>query len=305
MISVCICTYRRPGMLADLLAQLRLQTLGDTIDAVEIVVIDNDPAHSAQQVLAQWQVPPGFRLIVRHVPEPNIALARNAAVAAASGEWIAFVDDDEVPCTDWLVLLWTCVQKHGADGVCGPVFPVYPPEIPAWIVKGRYFERNRLASGTRITEADARTGNALVRSALLSALPGPFDSAFGRTGGEDSVLFRDMLSRGASFVWCDEAPVHEVVPVDRANMRWLLRRSFRVGQTWIRAELLRMPRRQACLNGARLGMKALAQLFACALLVVLCAPFSRIRAFAWARTGAMQLGKLTGMTRFQYREYAS
>lgn len=304
-ISVCICSFRRPVMLAQLLAQLGKQGLTPDIDAIEVVVVDNDPAHSAQPALAAWAVPAGFSLLTRHAPEPNIALARNMAVAAASGEWIAFVDDDEVPCDNWLPQLLACAQLHGADAVFGPVLPIYPADIAPWIVQGRYFDRARPATGARITEQDARTGNALVRAASLVALPGPFDAAFGRTGGEDSVLFRDLLARGARFVWCDEAPVHEVVPVERANMRWLLERSFRIGQTWIRAELVRMSRGKALRHGAKLGLKAFVQLLVSAVLVVAFAPFSRIKSFAWARIAAAQLGKLTGMSRFQFREYAS
>ncbi|QDL53401.1 glycosyltransferase family 2 protein [Rhodoferax aquaticus] len=304
-ISVCICSFRRPLLLSALLTQLGQQGLGQGIAAIEVVVVDNDPHNTAAQVVAAWTVPQGFSLLARHVPVPNIALARNAAVAAATGEWIAFVDDDEVPVQHWLRLLLACAQAHQADAVFGPVLPVYPPEVAPWIVQGRYFERRRLPTGTRITEQDARTGNALVRASSLSQVHGPFDAAFGRTGGEDSMLFRDLLARGAKFVWCDEAPVHEVVPVERANAQWLLRRSFRIGQTWIRAELYRLPRGQAWMHGAKLGGRALAQLVLSAGLALVFVPVSRTRSFAWLRIAAAQLGKLTGMSRLQFQEYAS
>ena len=35
----------------------------------------------------------------------NIALARNKAVQSASGQYLAFIDDDEVPLNDWLLTL--------------------------------------------------------------------------------------------------------------------------------------------------------------------------------------------------------
>jgi hypothetical protein len=42
---------------------------------------------------------------------------------------------------------------------------------------------------------------------------GPFDPAFGRTGGEDSMLFRRLDESGSRMVWCDDAPALEFVPI--------------------------------------------------------------------------------------------
>ncbi len=305
LVSVCVCTYRRPEMLSALLTALGNQSLGSDIRAVQVVVVDNDPVHSAQPVLAAWQPPQGFTLEFKHLPVPNIAVARNLTVQTATGELIAFIDDDETPCTDWLQQLWTTMQSFHADAVFGPVLPVYPVDMAPWLEKGRFFERNRLKTGTGIDERNARTSNVLVRARCLNELDGPFDATFGRTGGEDSMLFRDLLTRHCFFVWCDEAPVYEVVTPDRANAVWLLRRSFRIGQTWIRAELYRLPRQRARVHRLRLSIKASIQLVVSLALVLLMLPVSRIKAFHWARTAAAQAGKLSGMSRFQYQEYGN
>ncbi len=290
-------------MLATLLTALGNQTLGSAIQSVQVVVVDNDPGHSAQAVLTAWQGPTSFSLVFKHAPVPNIAVARNLAVQAATGELIAFIDDDETPCSDWLQRLLSTMQCCHADAVFGPVLPVYPPTIAPWLKKGKFFDRARLTTGTPVDERNARTGNVLLRTQCLKELDGPFDATFGRTGGEDSMLFRDLLARQCVFVWCDEAPVYEVVAPDRANALWLLRRSFRIGQTWIRAELYRLPRHRARVHGLRLSIKAGVQLVVSVVLVLLMMPFSRIKALHWARTAAAQAGKLTGMSRFQYQEY--
>jgi succinoglycan biosynthesis protein ExoM len=305
LISVCVCTYRRLDMLSALLTALGNQSLGSEIHDVQVVVVDNDPGHSAQPVLTAWQPPRGFTLVFKHVPVPNIAVARNMAVQSATGEIIAFIDDDETPCSEWLQQLWMTMQCCHADAVFGPVIPVYPPTIAAWLKTGRFFDRSRFTTGTPIDERNARTSNVLLRSQCLKTLEGPFDATFGRTGGEDSLLFRDLLSRHCAFVWCDEAPVYEVVTPDRASAVWLLRRSFRIGQTWIRAELYRLPRQQARVHRLRLSIKAAIQLVVSLGLVLLMLPVSRIKAFHWARTAAAQAGKLTGMSRFQYQEYGN
>ena len=64
--------------------------------------------------------------------------------------------------------------------------------------------------------------------------PGPFDPEFGVTGGEDTELFYSLHRNGATMVWCREARVRETVLPERANVAWVLRRSFREGTTYYR-----------------------------------------------------------------------
>ncbi len=290
-------------MLLALLNAIGQQRLACPESQIEIVVVDNDPDHSARRVLTSWRSPPGFQLVFVHECEPNISVARNAATQKASGDWIVFVDDDETPSSDWLSSLVEAQRNFRADAVFGPVVPCYGAETPAWVREGAYFERRRFVTGTVIDEADARTGNVLINAQRMKRLDGPFDRSFGRTGGEDSVLFRDLLAQDCMFVWCDEATVSEVVPLERANAGWLLRRSFRVGQTWIRAELYRLPVWKKRLRGVVLGIRAGVQLFASIALALAWLPLSRTKSFQWVRVAVMQFGKLVGMTRFQYHEY--
>lgn len=298
-VSICICTFRRPALLEALLETLCAQHVHG--DAVEYVVVDNDPGASAAPVLAAWAQ--RLPLCALHVPVPNIAAARNAAVAAARGDWVAFIDDDEAPDPGWLAVLRQAQRDHGADAVFAPVLPRYVPGTPGWIVRGRFFDRPRHATGTAIGTRDARTGNVLIRRAALQALAGPFDEAFGRTGAEDTVLFHDLLARGARFVWCDEATVQEDVPPERANAGWLLRRSYRLGQTYVLSELVR--RRGAARLGraAWLGARAAGQGVVAAALALAWLPLSRIRAMRWLRTLAAQAGKLSALAGHRYHEY--
>ena len=302
-ISVCICTYKRPVQLEALLQALASQQLKDAADEIEIVVADNDPARSAQPVLTRWQARETPRVCSISVPVPNIALARNATVEHATGQWIAFIDDDEIPKVDWLSHLMLAQQRFSADAVFAPVVPRYLEGTPDWLVRGGYFERRRFPSGTRIDEKDARTGNVLIRAAILRAQPGPFDADFGRTGGEDSMLFRDLLNAQARFIWCDEAPVEEDVPLNRACATWLMQRSYRVGQTWIRGELYRSHGMAFLARALYLFTRAGVQLLTGLMLALICAPWSRTRSFNWLRIAIMQAGKLTGLSRFQFKEY--
>lgn len=305
LVSVCICTFKRPQLLAELLQVLRTQVLVQDAARLELIVVDNDPAHSALPVLMAWVASERATLRYFHAPVPNIATARNTAIAQAKGDYLAFIDDDEQPQADWVQTLLEALHRFDADIAFGPVLPRYRTDCPDWIRRGGFFDRPRFATGTQVDVGNARSGNVLLRAQALSALSGPFDESFGRTGGEDSLLFRDLIAQGKHLIWCDEAPVSEEVPTERATPAWLLRRSYRVGQTWIRAELYRQSKFDRCLHGAVLGGRAAIQLVLGLTFAVASLPFSRIRAFQWLRTACSQLGKLSGMTRFQYREYGA
>src|SRR2546425_1686107 len=139
-ISVCICTYKRPKLLATLLNALQDQD-SDGAFAYSLIVVDNDHMRSAektvQDLLRHSSIPINYHI----EPEQNIALARNRALANARGEFIAFIDDDEVPSRSWLTALYNACDRFHADGVLGPVIPVYEVEPPKWVVRGKFHDR--------------------------------------------------------------------------------------------------------------------------------------------------------------------
>jgi succinoglycan biosynthesis protein ExoM len=72
-----------------------------------------------------------------------------------------------------------------------------------------------------------------------------FDSRLGRTGGEDTLYFNQLLVRGSRFVWCAEAIAWEFVPPERLGLRYALLRAFRGGQTVSMTPMLLVPKRPA------------------------------------------------------------
>lgn len=227
-ISVCVCTYKRPAMLAALLHALRAQDTGGVF-TYSVVVVDNDHTASAEKTvhkLLRNSSPP----MSYHVePEQNIALARNKAVANAKGEFIAFVDDDEVPEPSWLLRLYTTCIEFRADGVLGPVLPFYHVPPPKWVVRGRFHDRPSHKTGEVLHWTNTRTGNVLLRRAIFDNDENAFRQEFG-SGGEDRDFFRRMIAKGFRFVWCAEAPVYEAVPAERCTRSFMIRRALLRGQ---------------------------------------------------------------------------
>ena len=226
-ITVCICTYRRPQHLAKLLDAL--DTAGcNSLYSYSVVVVDNDRERSALPVVDEARARELLQIEYRLVNEPNIAEARNAAVAASRGEYIAFIDDDELPGTGWLNRHLKNIEQYQATASLGPVIPYFDRTPPLWLLKGGFCDRKRSPTGTELHWRRTRTGNALVDRHMILELDRAFDPAYG-AGGEDIDFFRALAGIGGKFVWCDEAAVYEFVPPERCQASYFLKRSFLQG----------------------------------------------------------------------------
>lgn len=232
VVHICVLTFRRPeGLrrLLDSLADLRFRN--PVVPDVRIVIVDNDVQASARQTCddARPRLPWPLLYIVE--PTRGIAQARNTAVRAASesADFVAFVDDDEVPDALWLDEVLRVQRTFNADVVAGPVFPRYEGEIPAYVRKGHFHDPAHRATGTRLDRA--HTGNVLARSHVFRAMPALFDERLGLIGGEDVHFFRRVARAGFSIVWAGEARIEEWVPQSRTTAAWILKRAFRTGNT--------------------------------------------------------------------------
>jgi succinoglycan biosynthesis protein ExoM len=232
-ITVCVCTYKRPGLLGQLLAKLEGQAGKDLFD-YSIVIIDNDQAASAKKTVESHRKQSDLSISYDVEPEQNISLARNKAVEKAEGDLIAFIDDDEFPVPEWLRNLHGGMIRYNADGILGPVLPRFEEDPPQWVSKGRFFDRPTHPTGHVLDWENTRTGNALLKRELFKKGHVWFDPAFG-SGGEDRDFFKRKIEEGHTFVWCNEAPVFETVPRDRWKKSVLMKRALLRGKMALKA----------------------------------------------------------------------
>ena len=227
-ISVCICTYKRPHLLRRLLGELAGQNTGGQF-TYSIVVVDNDQLRSAESVALDFAV--RCPIPVKYCVEArqNISLARNKAVENATGDFIAFIDDDEYPTRSWLLTLFKTLNERNVDGVLGPVKPDFEQGAPKWVVKGKFYDRPTYPTGLVIDRQKGRTGNVLLKRRIFEADEPPFRPEF-RTG-EDQDFFGRMIQKGHVFIWCDEAVAYEVVPAIRWKRGFMLRRALLQGSS--------------------------------------------------------------------------
>ena len=147
-------------MLSFLLGKLQDQDT-ENLFTYSVVVVDNDGYQTAKDTVKKWQDKSAIQIDYYCEPEQNIALARNRGAKNATGDHIAFIDDDELPVKDWLYRMYRCLKEYNADSVLGPVLPHFPAGAPEWLEKSGLCERHRNKTGSPITGKDMRTGNIL------------------------------------------------------------------------------------------------------------------------------------------------
>lgn len=227
LISVCVCSYRRPCALRECLDSVREQVIGVPFD---VLVVDNDALCSAAMIVdemrplfAQRDIP--FTYVTE--PNRNIAAARNAAVAQSRGSLIAFIDDDEKADAGWLAHLNDTLSTYNAAAVIGAVVARFGPEIPVWMQRSGLFDRECPPTGTKLRAVQCRTGNVLGRRAVFELYP--FGERLGRTGGSDVAFFRKIERAGFAICSCAESVVLETQEKRRSTLLWHVRRAYRSG----------------------------------------------------------------------------
>lgn len=200
-LSVVIPTYKRPDLLARCLAALAGQDLDQA--AYEIVVADDAGSESTRLQVEAFAAKSGAT--VRYIPVTGAhgpAAARNAGWRAATGDVIAFTDDDTIPAPGWAAAgLGAFDRDPGLAAATGRT------EVP---LPSRPTDYERNESG--LATAEFITANCFVRRSVLDRLGG-FDERFRAAWREDSDLHFALLEHGLKVVKVPDAVVvHPVRP---------------------------------------------------------------------------------------------
>ncbi|HUD40203.1 MAG TPA: bifunctional glycosyltransferase family 2 protein/CDP-glycerol:glycerophosphate glycerophosphotransferase [Streptosporangiaceae bacterium] len=115
-ISVVVPFYNNAGLLGDCLASIAAQTAGD----LEVVMV-NDGSTDASEEVAAAQVAADSRFSLITIPNSGPGAARNRGVAAATGEFLGFVDADDVLPPDAYATMLATLEATGSDFVSGGV----------------------------------------------------------------------------------------------------------------------------------------------------------------------------------------
>ena len=210
-VTVSVCTRDRSNVLVNCLNGL----IKLSYPNLEVIVIDNAPATDITECLVRQQYP-FFRYCCE--PIPGLDWARNRAIREATGEIIAYIDDDAVTDPGWVTaLMKTFAESSEIMAVTGLVVPLeleteaqYLFEVyggfgkgferklgwmdPSFDYKDRFHYCTRFGTGT----------NMAFRHKIFDHI-GLFDTALDvgtptAGGGDLEILFR-LLKSGYALVY--------------------------------------------------------------------------------------------------------
>jgi GT2 family glycosyltransferase len=232
-VSVVVCTHtdRRLQLLQECLASL---DSGVEAPHEVLVVVDANPGlhHRLSELL-----PSGIRLLASH--GRGVSQARNTAVAAATGELVAFIDDDATAASDWLPAIARPFADPDIVAVGGRIVPRWeepnrrlPPEL-YWVIGCTYAGH---PSGPRSITRPIGC-NMVARRRALDEIGG-FPREFGPSGpgaknhsNEEIALSIQLRARFGqeSIRYAPDALVRHYVPVSRTTWRYLAQRCVAEG----------------------------------------------------------------------------
>jgi GT2 family glycosyltransferase len=231
-ISVVIATYNRATLLDECLRHLAHQTF---VSGDEVVVVDNGSTDQTPELLQQCEdrfaVP--FRVLRESRPGKSHALAR--ALPVATGDVLAFLDDDVNVDPSWLAVVRETMSDRGIALMGGRVVPRWESTVPEWMrVAPAHHARlgaplGLLEYAQDVVQLGPRTvlgANMAVRREVFDAVGG-FATHLGKLrgtllSGEDHELCLRVQRAGFRAVYVPRAVVTHWVPAERARVRYFV-----------------------------------------------------------------------------------
>lgn len=227
-VSIIVPTFRRPDGLKAALESLTFQS--SLTRPIEIIVSDNDPEGSAKDNVAKFARGCDFPVIYVHAPEAGVANARNAAIKAVRGRYVAFLDDDQYASEDWLSELMFVMEDHGAGLAFCPTFAQSDKDVSFKPQFLDFFTRKLPAPHRGPVDEFFGCGNSLLDLRQCQLPDPPFSPDTNETGGEDDLLFSGLKNQGIEIVWTDTTHASENVDDNRMTSEYIRLRSFAYGQ---------------------------------------------------------------------------
>jgi glycosyltransferase involved in cell wall biosynthesis len=202
MISVVVCTYNRAGPLQRFLA--RIGELGPPRQELpwELLVIDNNSNDGTREVVERMRPQLPVPVAYHFEPRQGLSHARNAALAHARYDVLAFTDDDCLFGSDWLQSIANEFAADASLAILGGRVEA-APGLPTELSTRRGRERVEVKMLADIRRNLIGCNMALKRSLLKDI--GPFDTRLGAgtpcKAGEDSDYIYRALRSGRRILY--------------------------------------------------------------------------------------------------------
>jgi len=254
-ITIIICAYNQNDQLIEAARSILNQAMSLKGD-FELIVVDNhstDEARKAAEILGIE-----YPRTVRYLFEPlqGRSFALNSGISAAKGQIVVITDDDIIAEPGWLAAICDAFEKNAADGVGGPVIPMWKTERPSWLSDELFCKLGLIDYGRDVRWLDDNHipigCNIAIRREVFDRA-GMYNTELGRNrevllSDEDDEFFTRLIHAGGKIFYDPKAAVRRRVPGHRMRKSYLRRLEMFSGMSNARthghevASLLNIPR---------------------------------------------------------------
>jgi glycosyltransferase involved in cell wall biosynthesis len=239
-LTIAICTWNREALLHQALTSIHQATPPQSSDW-EIIIVNNNCTDGTDVVVNQFR--DRLPIMLVHEPKPGVSNARNAAIDAASGDYIIWTDDDVRVSRNWIVEYERAFAMWPESSIFGgSIVPLFEGEPPAWLqsalpyVDAAFAIRNINSAMGAITTAELPYGaNFAVRRQEQRRFR--YNTDLGTRPGkliitdEETLMIRRILEEGGSGRWLPTASVDHWTPRSRQTTAYI--RAYYHGQGWM------------------------------------------------------------------------
>lgn len=238
-LDIIIPTYNRCAFLLAALQSLRAARV-PAGHSVAVTVVDNNSTDATRAVVESESLAWNGSLRYLFEETPGVSSARNAGIAATSGDYFGFVDDDETVTEGWIEAAFSAFEKYPQSSFfSGPYEPNWETHPPHWLPPGYPAVVGWIPGpGCEVPLGPASGmsllgGNCLFRRADLGSAA-YFDAGLGRYplglgSSEDDDLFVRLTAKGLTGMWIPGLTIRHWIPASRCTRRYHRHWSFGKG----------------------------------------------------------------------------
>lgn len=244
-ISLIVTTYNRSRLLTK-----TLTSIGRSVDCdfstIEVIVVDNNSDDDTADVVEA--IVPRFPFRLRYVLECNqgLSYARNRGLREARGEFVVFMDDDELIDEHYLARVESGFRETGAACLGGPIHYYNAGGIPGWLATlsentGQFFYGNEIKIMLSGDAKKLHGGNMAFRREVLAGAGG-YRVELGRCGdvllsGEDYEIQDRLHALGQRVVYHPGMVQYHYLRPERLRKGYWRKLYFSYGRTLQRYKL--------------------------------------------------------------------
>lgn len=206
MVSIIVPAYNAGPWLPAAVRSVLAQTEQDW----ELVLVD-DGSTDATPGLCDGYADSDVRIRVQHTPNAGVSAARNRGLKLCRGQWILFLDADDVLHPDMLRIMLDAATRHNADMVSCATYQFHTPQQEAdWLTTSFQvpIKERILTSENAIEEAYYQTSELNVSSCAKLYNRNVWHTNSFYNGRYEDLEIACKLMESANRIVCVDAPLY-------------------------------------------------------------------------------------------------